>query len=320
MLTLAQARAAFWTNRQVWPGNYNGHIFLGNAVHLVGMQIYRGKWTGHEASLVNHAPLPPYESADLSAAQILDLRQLLNSAGLAQEITTDTSFMTEREYEMVRQVANVMTDEISERLARWSEAVTTVWKGLISGDVVSVLQSVKGGSFSPPLATTDWIVHDKEVALWRFGVCSLDDGRRFDVTPFNPETHRLIYIVGDSLKAFQEGPLTDLFGKPVVLPGVKASLTPSTVSPPEVRPASGADIKKALARAMQFMQDQGYAGLTREEASTEILSKICKSSRQPIRDIVAGSIPADSRRRTQRQLVNRDRELEDCRRYLTSAA
>jgi hypothetical protein len=258
--------------------------------------------------------------ARLTVAEIADLRRLLNEANMPQAINSDPAVMSEGEYELARKVTEVMRAEIVERRARWTEAVANLTKGLISGKVISVLQSVKGGGLSEPLPRTDWIVHDPDVLLWRFALCALDEAKRFELTPYSPDTHRLIYITAESLNAFQAGPLAELFGKPPIVASVTTVQAP--VPEPlakEPRPASPHSLGKTLKRAIQYMKESGHAEPTREEA-TDLLAAIHGSTtRDPIRKVVADTIPAKIKRRTQRQLVNRDKELEDCRRFLEMA-
>ena len=230
--------------------------------------------------------------------------------------------MGEAEYELARRVTSIMRTEISERRARWTEAVSFLTKGLLNGAVSSALQSVKGGKFSEPLPTTDWIVHDPEVLLWRFALCSLDEAKRFDVTPYSPDTHKLIYVSADSLRTFQAGPLAELFGKPPVVVSGTTAPVPHTPGSPveESRPAALADLKKMLNRAILYMKERGHSELTREEAENSLLPLIYPNNpRSPIREVVAALIPIRKTRRPERQLHNRDKELDDCRRFLETA-
>lgn len=84
------------------------------------------------------------------------------------------------------------------------------------------------------------------------------------------------------------------------------------------REISEAAIRKACDRAAGFMRDKSFPPLTRQEAE-RILCALYANSRAQIRGIVAKKIDAADKRRPRGQLMNRNNELEDCRRFLTSA-
>lgn len=86
------------------------------------------------------------------------------------------------------------------------------------------------------------------------------------------------------------------------------------------RPASVALIKKALASLIAYSERKQYPKFTRDEAQMLIWGAFPNNTREPIRKIVAAKVPASAKRRTRRQLNNRNNELEDCRQFLQTAS
>ncbi|SFJ61429.1 hypothetical protein [Aerobium aerolatum] len=92
---------------------------------------------------------------------------------------------------------------------------------------------------------------------------------------------------------------------------------PSEPPFPILLPGSVPAMRRTVKAAQRFMRDHGFQTLTKAEAEEQIL-KVLHAGTQVLRREVVSEISSDGKRRPQASLANRDKELADCREFLTN--
>lgn len=172
-----------------------------------------------------------------------------------------------------------------------------LWKALLAGSISAMATEIETGRLVP-VPAGEW------PHLFAAGDGFVDDLRVG--SNFGPPRYR--------------GPLLAVADLINLWPAIEAAETVETTDPltPAHKQISEARIRRACDQAVGFMKDKGFPSLTRQEAEG-ILCALYANSRTQIRKIIANKINPADKRRPRGQLMNRNKELEDCRRFLTSA-
>jgi len=267
----------FWSNPQAWPSNIGGYLFLAAAVHEVGELRFPGVWTGremrtpywHQYPLSLPSPIPEDVADDVVAA-------LRFKRGPTADVPPAKEIAPEDYAEFLSYEPEIRA-MIQQNLDRWTDAVSDLSKGLMSGDVVSALRRVEGGGYTVQPKEA-WFT-EQDALHARFAMCLLDPGDLFSRQHWSPQ-HQLIYVSRDSLDGFKiklraryqlQAPGADVPKKPAAtLENVQSWFRDAIVKPWRKNPSNENRVTNDELHALAGMRFTGASTYITREAFKEM--------------------------------------------------
>ncbi|CAN7527718.1 hypothetical protein LJR030_005391 [Rhizobium sp. LjRoot30] len=310
---------SFWMDRQ-WPEDAGDYIFLGRAVTQVGSYLFGNAWTDAEP-ITRPPPKNDHVLSGLLALKENTFRDMDHFAQfneirkvMSPEMSIEQFFSSFGQAELSDEIDAHLAerDQAASSVKRMTAVIAFIKNAAVSETLQTSARPVLGGQFSD---LPSWFWNSERIAP-RFFLCRVNPTSPFEGYLDGPD-HQFVYVRKSQLDRLTIGSGEDEVTS-------EASAIPATVAPSRIAGGSYEDLCAAFHAAYDYFENSSLLPWSKTETESQLRAIFLpEPNRELCRAIYAELAPSKNitahRGGRGPRNDNRDKELEDFRRFFVAA-